>query len=91
MSTNKRIRVLLVDDHDMVRKGLGVFLRVKPDLELVGEAADGAEALAQCATLQPDIVLMDLVMPVMDGVDAIRAIRGRLKSIFTLPLVSSGH
>lgn len=88
MSTNKRIRVLLVDDHDMVRKGLGVFLRVKPDLELVGEAADGAEALAQCATLQPDIVLMDLVMPVMDGVAATRQIRQRWPHIQIIALTS---
>jgi NarL family two-component system response regulator LiaR len=74
MSEIQPIRVLVVDDHSMVRAGLASFIRVKPDLELVGEARNGQEALRQCERLQPDVVLMDLVMPRMSGVDATRSI-----------------
>ena len=77
MSANRppAIRVLLVDDHEMVRSGLEVFLEVSDDLALVGEAADGEEAVRLCDALHPDVVLMDLVMPRMDGIEATRAIR----------------
>ena len=68
------IRVLIVDDHDMLREGLSTFLRAFPDMRLVGEAANGAEAVQRCRELAPDVVLMDLIMPEMDGVSAIRAI-----------------
>lgn len=68
------IRVLIVDDHDMLREGLSTFLRAFPDMRLVGEAANGAEAVQRCRELAPDVVLMDLIMPEMDGVAAIRAI-----------------
>jgi len=61
------IRILLVDDHSVVRKGLRLFLSYDPELEVVGEAADGAEALSLARTLKPDVVVMDLLMPVMDG------------------------
>jgi len=68
------IRVLIVDDHDMLREGLSTFLRAFPDMRLVGEAANGVEAVQRCRELAPDVVLMDLLMPEMDGVAAIRAI-----------------
>src|SRR5512135_3573311 len=61
------IRVVIVDDHAMVRSGLSAFLLAAPGLSLIGEAANGAEAIRVCTQLQPDIVLMDLVMPHMDG------------------------
>jgi len=69
------IRVMLVDDHAVVRSGLAAFLLAFDDLELVGEAADGEEALRKCREVRPDVVLMDLVMPGLDGTAAARAIR----------------
>jgi NarL family two-component system response regulator LiaR len=80
--------VLVVDDHAMVRKGLATFLRIKPDLELVGEASDGEEALRVCEQAQPDVVLMDLVMPKMDGTAATQAIRERWPQIQVIALTS---
>ncbi|MBV9171558.1 MAG: response regulator transcription factor [Chloroflexi bacterium] len=71
----ERIRVVIVDDHEMVRSGLAAFLRVMKDLELVGEAANGEEAVRLCQQLQPDVVLMDMVMPGQDGATATRAVR----------------
>src|ERR1700760_3119634 len=68
------IRVLIADDHAMVRSGLAAFLMASDDLELVGEAADGSAAVRECARSRPDVVLMDLVMPGMDGPSAIREI-----------------
>lgn len=76
--TNSRsspIRVMLVDDHQMVRKGLALFLQAFEDLELVGEAGSGSDSIQLCSEIQPDVVLMDLAMPGMDGVEATRAIR----------------
>jgi DNA-binding NarL/FixJ family response regulator len=70
------IRVLIVDDHAVVRTGLKVFLDLQPDIEVVGEAADGSEGVAMARRLLPDVVLMDLLMPNMDGVTAI----GRIKA-----------
>jgi DNA-binding NarL/FixJ family response regulator len=69
-----RIRILLVDDHEVVRRGLRGFLELQPDMEVVGEAADGAIAIAQADALNPDVVLMDLLMPNVDGLTAIGAI-----------------
>lgn len=66
------IRVLIADDHAVVRQGLRTFLGLQEDIEVVGEAADGAQAVAEAERLAPDVVLMDLVMPGMDGVEAIR-------------------
>jgi DNA-binding NarL/FixJ family response regulator len=70
------IRVLIVDDHAVVRTGLKVFLDLQPDMEVVGEAADGSEGVAMARRLEPDVILMDLLMPNMDGVTAI----GRIKA-----------
>lgn len=77
MTETTPIRVMLVDDHEMVRNGLGTFLLVHDDLELSGEAGDGQEALAVYERIHPDVVLMDLKMPRMDGVEAIRALTKR--------------
>jgi two-component system, NarL family, response regulator LiaR len=70
------IRVLIVDDHAVVRTGLRVFLDLQPDIEVVGEASDGSEGVAVARRLEPDVVLMDLLMPNMDGITAI----GRIKA-----------
>lgn len=70
-----RIRVLIADDHPIVRQGLEVVLEAQPDMAVVGRAANGQEAVAQCATAGPDVILMDLQMPVMDGLAAIEAIQ----------------
>lgn len=72
---NAPIRVVLVDDHAMVRRGMRDFLSLHDDLEIVGEAADGAEAIAVAAELRPDVVVMDLLMPVVDGIDATARIK----------------
>ncbi|MGW7197686.1 response regulator [Streptomyces chryseus] len=69
------IRVLLVDDHQVVRRGLRTFLEVQDDIEVVGEAADGAEGVARAEELRPDVVLMDIKMPGTDGIDALRKLR----------------
>ena len=88
MPETKPIRVMLVDDHAVVRSGLSAFLMVYPDLELVGEAEGGEEAVARAALLQPDVILMDLVMPGMDGVAATRAIRQKYPHIQIVALTS---
>jgi NarL family two-component system response regulator LiaR len=82
------IRVLIVDDHSVVREGLRMFLVRDPDLEVVGEAEDGVEAIQQARLLRPDIVLMDLLMPVLDGVAATRAIRSELPETEVIALTS---
>lgn len=74
MSGEQGIRVLVVDDHQMVRRGLAAYLKTSPDILIVGEASDGEEALRIIEQLKPDVVLMDLVMPNMGGVEATRAI-----------------
>jgi len=87
----KHIDVLLVDDHPVVRQGLRTFLDLQPDIQVVGEAADGIEAVAQAERLQPDVVLMDLVLPALDGIGAIRRIRTLSPSTKVLVLTSFGE
>jgi NarL family two-component system response regulator LiaR len=88
MTPPKPIRVMLVDDHTMVRRGLATFLLVFDDLELVGEAANGAEAIELCSHFSPDVVLMDLAMPDVDGVTATRVIRQRYPMVQVIALTS---
>jgi NarL family two-component system response regulator LiaR len=88
MISSLPIRVLIVDDHTMVRRGLTTFLKVYDDLELAGEASSGQAAIQLCAQLQPDVVLMDMVMPDMDGATATRLIRKQYESIQVLALTS---
>ena len=88
MSKVRPIRVLIVDDHMMVRRGLATVFQVSPGIELVGQAQDGQEAIEFCETLQPDVVLMDLVMPGMTGPEATRAILQKWPSIKIVALTS---
>ncbi len=82
------IRILIADDHSVVRQGLRMFLSLDPQLDVVGEAADGAEAVKLARELQPDVVLMDILMPVMDGIQATAAIRGEMPDTEVLALTS---
>ncbi len=82
------IRILIVDDHVVVRQGLRIFLGLDPDLEIVAEAADGAEAVELARRHRPDVVLMDLLMPVMSGVEATATIRRELPDTEVLALTS---
>lgn len=82
------IRVLIVDDHAVVRSGLKVFFDLQPDIEVVGEAADGSEGVAMARRLEPDVVLMDLLMPNMDGVTAISRIKAERPDIEIVTMTS---
>src|SRR5512140_178594 len=84
----KKIRVMIVDDHAVVRSGLATFLSVIPDLELVGEAEGGEEAVVRCGLLKPDVVLMDLMMPGMNGVTATQLIRDKYPNVQVIALTS---
>lgn len=88
MTSQGPIRVLVVDDHKVVRKGLSTFISVHDDLELVGEAANGEEAIEQCAALRPDVVLMDMKMPVMDGPTAIGHMKAQFPEVNVVALTS---
>jgi NarL family two-component system response regulator LiaR len=88
MMDRGQVKVMIVDDHAMVRKGLAAFLMAMDDLELVGEAKSGLDALRQCERSLPDVILMDLVMPEMDGLAAIRAIRERWSDVQIIALTS---
>ncbi len=83
-----KIRIMLVDDHAVVRSGLSAFLSVNPDLELIGEAENGEQAVVRAAMLKPDVILMDLMMPVMDGVTATAAIKKQNPGIQVIALTS---
>ncbi len=88
MSEQKKIRVMIVDDHAVVRSGLGAFLSAVPDLELVGEAENGEQAVVRAKALKPDVILMDLMMPGMDGVTATRSIKEHNPAIQIIALTS---
>lgn len=75
MANEKNIRILIADDHAIVREGLRTLITAKPGLELVGEAADGHEAVLLARTLEPDVILLDMIMPAKDGLEAIREIK----------------
>jgi NarL family two-component system response regulator LiaR len=85
---SEKIRVLIADDHTVVRKGIRALLETEPGIEVVGEAADGEDALHRALALKPDVVLMDLVMPKMDGVQATKAIMERRPGVKILVLTS---
>ena len=88
MTDEPRIKVMLVDDHAVVRSGLSAFLSVVPDLELVGEAENGDEAVRRCSLLQPDVILMDLMMPGTNGVTATRLIHEKYPVVHVIALTS---
>jgi NarL family two-component system response regulator LiaR len=88
ISPSQPIRVMLVDDHAMVRRGLATFLKVYDDLQLAGEAENGEAAIQLCAEVLPDVILMDMSMPVMDGATATRAIRQQFPKIQVIALTS---
>jgi DNA-binding NarL/FixJ family response regulator len=85
---NVAIRVVIADDHGMVRQGLRMYLGSDPEIEIVGEARDGAEALRLAQLLRPDVVVMDLLMPVMDGIQATAAIRRQVPDTEVVALTS---
>ena len=87
-SPSQPIRVMLVDDHTMVRRGLATFLKVFDDLQLVGEAESGEAAIQLCHEALPDVILMDMVLPVMDGAAATRAIRQKFPQVQVIALSS---
>ena len=87
-SFDKPIRVMLVDDHAMVRRGLAMFLKAFDDLELAGEAESGEAAIQLCAKVLPDVILMDMVLPAMDGASATRVIRQQFPQVQVIALTS---
>ncbi|AAF11120.1 response regulator transcription factor [Deinococcus radiodurans R1 = ATCC 13939 = DSM 20539] len=87
--TTPTVRVLLVDDHAVVRQGLRLFLGLDEGIEVVGEAANGEEALQEAERLRPEVVVMDLMMPVMDGITATRELRRRLPDTEVIALTST--
>ncbi len=88
MTDDTSIRVMIVDDHQLVRRGLSVYLMTAERIHLVGEAVDGEEAVQRCAELHPDVVLMDMIMPQMSGIDATRLIREQYPDIQVIALTS---
>jgi len=88
ISPSQPIRVMLVDDHTMVRRGLATFLKVFDDLHLAGEAESGEAAIQLCAEILPDVILMDMVLPMMDGATATRAIRQKFPQVKVIALTS---
>ena len=88
MKTSNEIRVMIVDDHGMVRKGLAAYLKNRPGLKMVAEARNGKEALELCEQLEPDVVLMDLLMPELGGIAATRQIHKRWPQVQVIALTS---
>jgi NarL family two-component system response regulator LiaR len=88
MNNAQNVRVMLVDDHNVVRSGLATFLRAYDDLELVAEARNGLEAVRLCREKQPDVILMDLMMPEMDGIEATHAILAEYPEIKIIAMTS---
>ena len=88
MTQQEPIRVMIVDDHLMVRDGLKVFLSVYNDLDIVGEASDGQTALEVCKRVRPDVILMDIIMPNMDGPTATRKLRAEFPTVQVIALTS---
>lgn len=88
MAGDKPIRVMIVDDHAVVRSGLVAFLMAFEDLKMVGEASGGEEAIGMCRDVKPDVVLMDLVMPGMDGAEVTKAIKQECPEIQVIALTS---
>lgn len=82
------IHVLVVDDHVVVRKGIRALLATEPDIKVVGEAGDGAQAVAEASRLRPNVILMDIVMPQMDGIEAIQRILANQPQACILVLTS---
>lgn len=87
-SSEHPIRVIMVDDHDMVRRGLAMYIAEAPSIALVGEASNGPDAIHLCRDFHPDVVLMDLVMPGMDGIHTIRAILAEQPDVRIIALTS---
>ena len=85
---SSRIRVLIADDHAILRKGIRALLGTEPDMEVVGETGDGLETVAQARALRPDVILMDLMMPKMDGIEATRQITAEQPGVRILVLTS---
>ena len=90
MKATEKIKVLIVDDHKMVRAGLTALLETEKDIEVIGQAENGRDAVEQSARLAPDVVIMDLMMPVMDGVEATRLIHERTPDVRILVLTTFG-
>lgn len=88
MTNSGPIRIMIVDDHSIVRRGLAAYLKTVPDLVLVGEAGNGQQAVDRCEEIQPDVILMDLVMPELGGADATRIIRQRWPEVQVIALTS---
>ena len=88
MTESAPIRVLIVDDHQVVRRGLRTFLELHDDIDVVGEAGDGLEAVELAAALRPDVVLMDIVMPRLDGIEATRRIKEQSAAVGVIALTS---
>lgn len=88
MNVTRAIRILIADDHLMVRKGLSALIQGVSDFMLVGEAEDGSQAVAMCRSLRPDVILMDIVMPTVGGIEAIRSIHAEDPSVNIIALTS---